>query len=220
MRQTDKFIPALGHDLLTPLYDPLLRWVMREEVFKHQLIEQAEFRGGHRVLDLGCGTGTLAVMIKRSRPGVEVVGLDADAKVLELARAKAAKAGVELLLDQGMAYQLPYPNDSFDRVLTSVMLHHLSTDDKRRTFAEVLRVLRPGGGLHVVDFGPPRTLYTRLVALVAARSEEIAANVQGRLPEMFREAGFEDVAEAGQLTTVAGSLSFYRARKPSEGGDR
>ncbi|HEY1404299.1 MAG TPA: hypothetical protein VGB05_09250, partial [Pyrinomonadaceae bacterium] len=70
------------------------------------------------------------------------------------------------------------------------------------------------------DFGPPRTLYTRLMALVAARSEEIAANVQGRLPEMFREAGFEDVAEAGQLTTVAGSLSFYRARKLSEGGDR
>jgi len=133
-----------------------------------------------------------------------VVGLDGDAKVLEIARAKAAKAGVELLLDQGMAYQLPYPDGSFDRVLSSVMLHHLSPDNKKRTLAEVLRVLRTSGGLHVVDFGPPRTIYSRLVALVAARSEEIAANVQGRLPELFREAGFEGVEEAGQFATVAG----------------
>jgi SAM-dependent methyltransferase len=220
MQHQHKYIPALGHDLLTPLYDPLLRWVMREGIFKRRLIEQAEVRGGHRVLDLGCGTGTLAVMLKRARPGAVVVGLDADAKVLEIARAKAARAGVELLLDQGMADQLPYPDGSFDRVLSSVMLHHLSTDNKRRTLAEVLRVLRPGGGLHVVDFGPPRTLYSRLVALVAARSEEMAANVRGRLPEMFREAGFEGVEEAGQFASVAGALSFYRARKPSGGGAR
>lgn len=220
MRHPDKYIPALGHDRLTPLYDPLLRWVMREDRFKRRLIEQAEVRGGHRVLDLGCGTGTLAVMLKQSQLEAVVVGLDGDEKVLEIARAKAAKAGVELLLDQGMAYQLPYGDGSFDRVLSSVMLHHLSTDNKRRTLAEVLRVLRPGGGLHVVDFGPPHTLYSRLVALVAARSEEIAANVQGRLPELFREAGFEGVEEAGQFVTVAGALSFYRARKPSEGGAR
>jgi SAM-dependent methyltransferase len=114
-----------------------------------------------------------------------------------------------------MADQLPYAADSFDRVLSSVMLHHLSTDNKRRTLAEVLRVLLPGGGLHVVDFGPPRTLYSRLVALVAARSEEMAANVRGRLTELFREAGFEGVEEAGQFSSVAGALSFYRARKPS-----
>jgi ubiquinone/menaquinone biosynthesis C-methylase UbiE len=214
MRHPDGYIPALGHDRLTPLYDPLLRWVMREERFKRRLIEQAGIRGGHRVLDLGCGTGTLAVMVKQAHPGAEVVGLDGDAKVLEIARSKADMAGVELTLDQGMAYQLPYADGSFDRVLSSLMLHHLTTDNKRRTSGEVFRVLRTGGGLHVVDFGPPRTLYSRLVAFLAARSEEISVNVKGQLPGMFREAGFEQVEETGQFATIAGALSFYRARKP------
>jgi SAM-dependent methyltransferase len=212
------YIPALSHDWLTPLYDPLIRWFMREERFKRRLVEQAEVRDGHRVLDIGCGTGTLAVMVKQAHPRARVVGLDGDAKVLEIARAKAARVGVELSLDEGMAYELPYPDGSFDRVLSSLMLHHLTTDDKRRTFHEVLRVLRAGGEMHVVDFGPPRTLYSRLVALVAARSEEAAVNVRGLLPEMFREAGFEQVEEAEQFMTVAGALSFYRARKPHELG--
>src|SRR5215207_4583239 len=189
MRHPDGYIPALGHDRLTPLYDPLLRWVMREGRFKRRLVEQAGIRGGHRVLELGCGTGTLAVMVKQARPDAEVVGLDGDENVLKIAREKAAKAGVRLLLHQGMAYEIPYRDGDFDRVLSSLMLHHLTAADKKRTLSDVFRVLRPGGELHVVDFGPPRTLYSRLAAFVSARSEQVADNVRGLLPEMFREAG-------------------------------
>jgi ubiquinone/menaquinone biosynthesis C-methylase UbiE len=213
MPHSDRYIPALSHDLLTPLYDPLIRLFMREKTFKRKLIDQAGIRGGQRVLDLGCGTGTLTIMIKQSQPGAEVFGLDGDAKILEIARAKASKAGADIVWDRGMAYQLPYASDSFDRVLTSLVLHHLSTDSKKRALAEVSRVLRPGGELHVVDFGPPCTLYSRLLALVTARSEEVSANVKGMLPSMFREAGFQGVEETGQFGTVAGALSFYRAHK-------
>lgn len=209
----NKYIPALGHDLLTPFYDLLLRLFMHEKKFKSRLINQAGIGEHSRVLDVGCGTGTLSIMVKRIRPEAEVVGLDGDSKVLGIARRKAAEAGVVLVLDQGMSYQLPYPDSSFDRVLSSMMLHHLTTVDKKRTLGEVFRILRPGGELHVVDFGPPRSIYSRLVARLTARMEQGAANIQGLLPEMFREAGFSEVSEPDQFMTVAGALSFYRALK-------
>ena len=213
MHQPEGYIPALGHDLLTPLYDPLIKWLMHEAKFKGRLIEQAGINEGHRVLDLGCGTGTLAVMAKQCQPRAEVTGLDGDSKVLEIARAKAEKAGVDPIFDEGMSYQLPYGDETFDRVLSSLMLHHLSTDDKKRTLAEVFRVLRPGGEMHVVDFGPPRTSYTRLITFLMARSEQASANIKGLLPEMMRKAGFEDAVETGRFMTIAGALAFYRARK-------
>ena len=211
--QTDKFIPALGKDLLTPLYDPLL-WFMRESRFKGELIDQAQMSNASRVLDVGCGTGTLTIKIKERHPDTEVVGIDADPKILGIARDKAARAGLSLTLDEGMADQLPYADSSFDRVLSSLFLHHLTTENKRRALREVFRVLRSDGRFDVVDFGPPRTFYSRLVARITVNNEEVAANIQGLLPDMFREAGFEKVAETKQFMTIAGALSFYQAQKP------
>lgn len=211
--QTDKFIPALGSDLLTPLYDPIL-WFMREKRFKRDLVEQAQVRKGGRVLDVGCGTGTLAIMTKQLHREAEVFGLDADTKILGIARAKAAKRGIKLTFDQGMADQLPYADSSFDRVLSSLFLHHLTTETKGRALREVLRVLRSGGRFDAVDFGPPRTFYSRLVARFIVNNEEVAANLHGLLPEMFREAGFQNVVETKQFMSVAGALSFYQGLKP------
>ena len=214
MAKSEKYIPALGYDWLTPLYDPLLRWVMREEKFKRRLISQAHIQPGHRVLDLGCGTATLTILIKHTQPGAEVVGIDGDPKVLDVGRAKVAKAGVDITLDHGMVFQLPYPDQSFDRVLSSLVLHHLTTEDKQRTLREVFRVLRPGGGLHIADFGKPHNAYTRLISRLTRRLERAADNVKGMLPEMFRQAGFDRIEETARYATPFGTLSLYRARKP------
>ncbi len=210
----DKYIPALGQHWLTPLYDPLQRWGMREARFKQKLLEQARIQAGHRVLELGCGTGTLTIQIKQSCPQAEVVGLDADPQVLAIATAKAAKAGADIKFDQGMASQLPYADHSFDRVLSSLVLHHLTTEQKQCTFLEVVRVLKLGGELHVVDFGKPRSAFGRLVAFVMVRFEQAADNVTGLLPAMMRTAGFEAVEETAHFMTIVGSLSLYRARVP------
>ncbi len=141
-------------------------------------------------------------------------GLDGDPKVLEIARLKAAKAGVNLMLDYGMAYQLPYPDGSFDRILSSLVFHHLTRDDKQRAMSEVYRVLRPGGEFHIVDFGKPRGVYGRLASQFIKRMEEAGDNVDGLLPVMMVNTGFQQVEEPPHYTTVFGTLTLYRGRKP------
>jgi ubiquinone/menaquinone biosynthesis C-methylase UbiE len=215
MEKNEQYIPALGHNWLTPLYDPLLRWGMREEQFKGDLIARAQIGPGQRVLDLGCGTATLTILVKQTHPESVVVGLDGDPQILEIGRAKAAKAGVDITLDHGMAFQLPYPDNSFDRVLSSLVLHHLAPEDKQRTAREALRVLRPGGELHVVDFGKPRGVAAGLISLVGRRLERAADNIAGLLPEYFRQAGFEQVQEAAHYKTIVGMLTLYQGRKPA-----
>jgi ubiquinone/menaquinone biosynthesis C-methylase UbiE len=214
MTHSSHYIPALGHDSLTPLYDPLLKWIMREETFKRALIKQADIGKGHRVLDLGCGTATLTILVKQTHADAEVLGLDGDSRVLSIGRAKAVKAGVDITLDHGFSFRLPYPDASFDRVISSLMFHHLSREDKQRTLSEVFRVLRPGGELHIVDFGKPRHAFAQLISLLGRRLERAADNIEGLLPTMMRHAGFIEVEELAQFTTVVGALSLYQARKP------
>ena len=117
MSSADRYIPALSFRRLLPLYDPLLKWGIREEIFKRHLIEQAHIQPGMRVLDLGCGTGTLTILIKQLHPDVEVVGVDGDQQILAAARQKAQQAGVQITWDHGLAYDLPYVDAAWDRFL-------------------------------------------------------------------------------------------------------
>ena len=191
MKANEKYVPALNFDWLTPLYDPVVKWLMPESKFKGRLVNQARIQPGQRVLDVGCGTATLTLLVKQTHPGAEVFGLDGDAKILGIARRKAAKANVEIGLQEGLAFRLPYADGSFDRVLSSMMLHHLTEENKRLTLAEASRVLRPGGGLHVADF---------------RKSNE-------SLPALIQEAGFAQVGEHAEYRTLFGTLLLWQAQK-------
>ena len=180
--QSQAYIRPLSFDWLTPLYDRILPLLLPEVALKRRLIEQARISPRARVLDLGAGTATLTILIKQAHPDAEVVGLDGDAHVLEIAAAKATAAGVRLQLDEGFATELPYDDATFDRVLSSLMLHHLTGEDKRLAFAEVHRVLRPGGELHILDFGKPHTVAAYLISLVMRHAEQTADNIRGRVP--------------------------------------
>ena len=207
------YVPAAGQDWLLPLYDPFLRWVMRESVFKTRLVREARIAPGQRVLDLGCGTATLTLLVERLHPDARVTGVDGDPKVLEIARRKAEATASRIVLERGLCYELPYPDASFDRVLSSLVLHHLTREQKLRTLREVARVLAPGGSLHVVDFGKPSTAFGGQLLRLFERGENVRDNLEGRLVEFMREAGFRDAAEAGRHRTPLASLSFYRGRK-------
>ena len=202
-----EYIYALKYKWLTPLYDPILRLTLREQTFKKALVEQARIQPGQRVLDLGCGTGTLTLLIKSAHPQARVEGFDGDPKILSLAEAKAARAGLELDWKQGLAQELPYADGCFDRVLSSLMLHHLSSENKRAALREVLRV---------ADWGRPQNALMRpaalLIALLDGYSRE---NVEGLLPELFRQAGLVEARQAAHYNTLFGTLALYSARKPA-----
>jgi len=201
---TEKFIPALNKRWLTPLYDPFLQYIIREEGFKKRLVELVNPRPGQRIVDIGCGTGTLTLMIKRAEPAAVVVGLDADDDVLEIARRKAAQDGGRAILwRQGFSYDLPFPDGTVDLVTASMMLHHLDRTDKLATFREVRRVLRPGGRFLIVDFGPPHEPIMRLAAKFISHFEQTRDHFSGLLPGMLREAGFTKVEE------IDGARGFY-----------
>lgn len=211
------FVPALGFRFLTRLYDPLIRLTMREQLWKERLIDQAGIQPGQRVLDLGCGTGTLDLLIKSKHPDVDVVGLEPDPEILAIARKKASKSGAGIRFDMGYADQLPYPDASFDRVVSSLVFHHLRHNAKVRAFGEVVRVLRPHGELHLADIGRPSNAIVGVAAMPLRLIDGVGAtqdNLAGRLPAMMADAGFSEVTETGRL--FLGAVCLYRASKPAD----
>lgn len=214
---TERYVPALGFRALTPLYDAVVRLTTRERTFKQALLDQAGLAPGQDVLDLACGTGTLTIWASQRVPGLRLTGLDGDAEVLARARGKAQVAGLDIVFDEGLSTALPYSNGRFDRVLSSLFFHHLDRDGKQRTLAEACRVLKPGGELHVADWGRAanplmRAAYFAIQLLDGF--DNTADNVNGLLPEFMRAAGFADVTETRRFSTMWGTLSLYRAVKP------
>ncbi len=206
-----RYLPGMGRDWLLPLYDPLTRLIGVQSAHG-TLAEQAGLESAERVLEIGCGTGNLALLVKRTHPQLEVVGLDPDPKALARAARKARRAALTLELDRGFADKLPYPDASFDRALSSLMFHHLDADLRVASLREVLRVLRPGGSLHLMDFGGD-SHHLHGLARLARRSRTLRDNWDDRIPTLMRQAGFSNPAETGQLTKRIGRLTYYRATR-------
>ena len=215
-RERAAFIPAMSFGFLSRIYDPAVSLTSRERAFRSALLDLLDPQPGERILDLGAGTGTFALMIATREPAAVVDGCDADPDILERAMAKAVEAGAEIDFRQGFAQELPYEDGAFAAVASSLFFHHLTSDVKEKALAEVRRVLVPGGRVCVADWGKPAD------PLMAAASvplrlfdglEPTADNFAGRLPGMFAAAGFEDVTEGPSFRTMLGSLRTFSARR-------
>ncbi len=194
---------AFGYDLLT--------WVFclgRERAFRERLHDLAELKIGEQVLDVGCGTGTLAIAATR-RVGAKgtVCGIDASPEMIARAGKKAKAKGIEVRFENAIVEKLPFAGGTFDAVLSTLMLHHLGRIARQQCLSEIRRVLKPGGGLLAVDFSAPTRSGRGLFDHFHRHGHLKFSDLQS----MLNEAGFP-VVEIGTLETR--NLYYASARVP------
>lgn len=209
-----RYVPAARWRIFTRLYDPILALTMRERHWREEMLRRlaAELPERATVVDLGCGTGTFALALKERRPDAQVIGVDGDEEILALARAKTGAEAVEWR--EGLAQDLPVAARSADAVTTSLVLHHLLPEDKRKALAEANRVLGPGGRLHVADWGRPGDPLMSgafFVAQAIDGFDRTADHRAGRLPAFIEEAGFGSPERYGRIRTAFGVLDLLTA---------
>jgi SAM-dependent methyltransferase len=188
-----------------------------------QLVAQAAIGPHATVLEIGAGTGNVLLKVKRAAPESIAIGLDPNTASLTAAARKAAHAGVELRLDHGDATNLPYPDATIDRVLSSFVLHHIPDNHRLAVLHEIRRVLKPDGSLHLLDFteGTARGPLNRLLAALPGHRRHDhhqhdhgdghhQPHATGQLT-LLTQAGLVDPAHLGEGTSRFGRHAFYRA---------
>ena len=214
-----KFTPALGHSWLTPLYDLVIAGLTRENTWRSALVGFVDPQTGERILDVGCGTGSLIVQLKVASPQSHIIGVDPDPEVLAKARGKAESVGHEIEWREGfLTQELAAELAPADKVVSSLVFHQTPEEEKRTILGAIWEALTPGGSLFIADYGLQQNVLMRVLFRSTVQAidgvEDTTPNAKGLLPHYMRDARFEDVEELKVIPTATGSLSIYQGRKP------
>jgi ubiquinone/menaquinone biosynthesis C-methylase UbiE len=177
-------------------------------------VANALLQPGENVLDVGCGTGgvTIPAKVRIGKDG-KVTGIDPALEMIGIARRKAQRAGIEIDFRVGVIESLPFPNETFDVVTSSLMMHHLPEPLRVKGVAEIRRVLKPGGRLLIADMMRPSksSLKRFFTSLALHHGHRMQFGIED-LPELLKGAGFEEIKQLDDHFLIIG---FVRATKPA-----
>ena len=198
------------------MYDFFINFTIPERKIKQALIEAACIPSKAKVLDFGCGTATLTIMIKETYPDAKMIGIDVDREILDNAIQKVKNRKLDIFLLDYDGSHFPFHKKVFERILSCLVFHHLDTDSKKKALAEAFRVLDNNGKLIIADFGRSkswlqRTIFNIIRGLDGFKSTD--ANAKGLLPELMEEAGFENVFIRKYFRTVFGEIQIIGGEK-------
>ena len=205
-------IPAANRHWLGPVYDLVCELLGLGRGFQRDVLARLGLRDGERLIDLGCGTGTLLAGALRRPPGVTAAGVDADPAILATAARRLRRHGPRVTLHAARAEALPLPAGGFDAAVSTLAFHHLPTPAKRAALAEVGRVLRPGGRLLLVDFAAAPGGRIPWWLRAAEGLEHLEDHTRGLLPGMVSDAGFVHVRVAHRRRPGVDYLAAERPR--------
>ena len=169
--------------------------------YQESIIRLARLQPGEKVLDVGCGPGQMAITARRLVPQADLYGIDASPEMIARAQQNAAAAGVNVDFRLGLVEALDFPDNSLDVVLSNFMVHHLPDPLKVKAFAEIYRVLKPGGRLQITEFEPPQKGVMKwILNLVVGGMMHIDT---GQIPSLLEQAGFTDVVLKGSGHSLA-----------------
>jgi len=223
MTQSTKpdFTPALGPLGSIGLYDRVIALMTREDRWRSAVLDALSPRTGETIVDIGSGTGSMAVLIKSTHPDIRMIAIDPDPEIRKFAERKALKAGtsVEFITALGDAVlDDKIVPASVDRILSSLVLHQCPNLVKTSILASAFRLLKPSGQILIADFGKQRSLMMQLAFNLVRLTDgydDTRANKDGELPHFLKESGFVDVEELQSVATLTGSISIYVGNKPN-----
>lgn len=209
--------PPLGHAALTPIYDAAIALLTRENAWRQALVAEILSGAHHSIIDIGSGTGSLAIALHRASPGTAYVGVDPDPDAVKRARDKAARSGAAVRFAEGF-FPAAVPSEPVDVIVSSLVLHQVSLAEKDRILAAAFDRLNPGGRLILADYGLQDSALARLLFRATVQSLDGRAdtqpNAEGVLPALIEKAGFGAIEQRARWLTPTGVIYIHVAAKP------